>query len=176
MVARRWWSRGGIHWGWIVAIGCFTLFLAAVALFALALLPAIKGFQAEIKSAQPMERWIAQLREVGRALEAYKADHAGGFPASLEALHPDYLPDVGVLQFARSDPGQGPQELVYLPPPEGAPDDYVVVSLEAPMPFGKASGARMRLGIQKDGELVSIVTSALRHNARGVQATVEPDQ
>ncbi len=64
-----------------------------------------------------------RLKSIDRALEAYKIDHAGKYPASLKDLSPSYLP--ASPRVAGSDASPAPLE--YTRPGPRAPSDFVVV-------------------------------------------------
>ena len=80
----------------VVGAGCLVVGLAFAGIFAALLIP---NFLDSLQKAKT-KRTMADLRDVGMALEAYRADHAGEVPAVgsidglAEALEPGYLATV----------------------------------------------------------------------------------
>jgi hypothetical protein len=70
-----------------------------------------------------MEPTAENVKKVGAGIEAYKKDHQGKYPASLEALVPNYLADKSALLSA----GDTPQPMEYTVPKPNAVGGAVVV-------------------------------------------------
>lgn len=66
-----------------------------------------------------------KLRNISLGLHAYAADHDGGFPASLEALYPDYVESQNLFDCPASKTAGNP----------AAPDYEYVVSLTEQSPL-----------------------------------------
>lgn len=52
----------------------------------------------------PQTKALSQIKQVGTACKRYASDNDGRFPAKLEDLIPDYLPDAGLLACPYPDP------------------------------------------------------------------------
>jgi type II secretory pathway pseudopilin PulG len=140
-------SRAGITEGKGMAItGLVTgyagtvLTLAIMAILAAIALPAFSQAKSQAQAAQSMNH----ARQIGFALITYSSDHEDAYPATLEDLDDQYLPDKSVLVDPLA-PGLGENGYIYIAPSRNDPPNKVVL-----VSRGKTSRGERAVG-RKDG-------------------------
>src|SRR5579883_80600 len=113
-------------------IGCGSLVIVGILAvvfggYALSKSPAV---QQAIKSAGAISTCGPKLAQIGSALQSYRNDHEGKYPAKLSALTPKYLPDESAFNCSAPDGAAG--ATTYTPPGKNAPEDAPVVTIEMP--------------------------------------------
>ena len=140
--------------GGLVGCGVLLLLFVVGGIFAMNGLKNSKGGIGKMMSnIQAGQEYAPKLVLVGAALERYKNDHGGKYPASLNALVPKYMPDKSAFT-----PKSSETTIDYTPPKPDSKPDAVVLSVtngEAEISFG-ASSSRSTLyyRLLKNGNIV----------------------
>ena len=137
-------------------IGCgvlLILFVVAGMMGVNALKNGKGGIGKMMSNIQAGQEYAPKLVQIGAALDRYKDDHGGKYPASLNALVPNYMPDKAAFT-----PKSSETTIEYTPPKPDSKPDAVVLSVtngEAEISFG-ASTSRSTLyyRLLKNGNLV----------------------
>ena len=98
-------SAGRLTGGGMAIAGLVTGYLGLVMLL---LSPLLAGIAlpvfGEVKERGMQTKALSEAKQVGTACKIYATDHDGKFPAKLEDLVPDYLPDATLLGCKYPDP------------------------------------------------------------------------
>jgi hypothetical protein len=112
----------------------------------------------EVKERGEQTRALAQAKQIGTACRIYAVDFKGNYPAKLEDLVPDYLPDPTILQCRYPDP-KNPTPFVYFGGKDTDPSSKVLIaSPKVPNKgrifiFADGSGTvRSKLALQREGD------------------------
>ena len=101
-------KSGGHLTGNGMAIGGLVTGYLTVALMVLLGIPMIAGIAlpvfGEVKERGMQTKALSEAKQVGLACKIFATDHQGKFPAKLEELVPDYLPDATLLGCKYPDP------------------------------------------------------------------------
>ena len=150
-------KRGGAN-GCLIgaAVGCGVLILLFVVLAVVGgkmlksgagSMGGLGGMVSKMAAAQA---YIPKMREISKALDQYKADHDGKYPASLNALVPKYLSDKALFT-PRKEEGL---TLDYAPPKPNAAPDTIVISVTGGESEVLTSRTTLYYRLLKDGSLV----------------------
>ena len=83
--------------------------------------PKTKGIFGVVTAITPTAESVTKVRD---GLDAYRKDHNGKYPPTLEALTPKYFADKSAFVVGSSE---DPKPMEYTPPKPDAPDSFVVV-------------------------------------------------
>ncbi|HZT40610.1 MAG TPA: hypothetical protein VFA07_00405 [Chthonomonadaceae bacterium] len=148
-------SSGCLIWG-LVGCGALVILLVLFMIFAAYRFSKNSGFQRMMSNAMSAPQCAQRLVYVREALDSYRKDHKGAYPASLSALVPHYLNDDSYL----SCQGGETSAFVYTPPKSDSPADTPVASYS----FGESQFMATTRGqvsqttivrLLKDGRVVS---------------------
>jgi|GEM_PF-2472980 len=131
------------------------------------------GFGGVIKNTVSAQVCGQSMESVSVAIEAYRADHKGKYPAKLTDLVPDYLADSATVDCGGTVKQLG-DKLVYRIPPQKAPDETAVVEIH----MGSASIGSLQttlsyVRILKNGEVV--VDQVTRQKVRNRSSRYTPN-
>ena len=108
-------------WKW-ATIGSLFLFAVILVIPSLPFLRGHSNMSLETKA-------LNQVKQIGFACHQYAEGHSGNFPASLDALFPQYLPDRSIL-VSPLQPND-PAGMIYHPGlTEHSPDDTVLLEVK----------------------------------------------
>ena len=95
------------------------------------------------------EEYVPKMRKVSAALDQYKDDHDGKYPASLSALVPKYMPDK-----ASYTPDSSETNLDYTPPKPDAKPDTAILSVTNGESQILTTRTTIYVRLLKDGSIV----------------------
>lgn len=98
---------------------------------------------------QPLDACSRQVKQIAIALESYKKDHGGKYPAKLEDLTSKYLANDPKVLHCPADKKPAGDSYEYMVPPANATDSFIVVRCGRHEFMGIAMGPI----IQKDGKV-----------------------
>ena len=115
--------------------------------------PSSKGFGKLMSDAAAGPKYARNLAPISSALNSYKSDHDGAYPASLNALVPKYLTDKSYFT-----PTESGLSFDYTAPKSGAKSDAILVSISGGMTdiavFGQHTQTTQYYRLLKDGRIV----------------------
>ena len=107
------------------------------------------GFGKMMSNIEVGREYAPKLVQIGAALDHYKEDHDGKYPATLNALVPKYMPDKTAFTPATSE-----TVLEYTPPKPNARPDAIVVSVTNGEIVILTSRSTIYYRLLKDGSIV----------------------
>ena len=151
-------SAGRLTGGGMAIAGLVMGYLGLVMLL---LSPILAGMAlpvfAEVKERGNQTKALSQIKQVGTACKIYATDNDGKFPAKLEDLIPDYLPDASALACPYPDP-KHPVSFEYYGGSEK--DDPKKILIASPAVEGKG-----RVFLHVDGSGVAKSRSLLKRES-----------
>ena len=138
---------GGLAIGGLVT-GYLSVLLLAISTVAILAGVALPVF-GEVKERASLTKALSNAKQIGTACKIYATDNDGKFPAKLEDLIPDYLPNAGILACGYPDPAK-PVAFEYFGGTEK--DDPEKILISSPAVAGKG---RVFVHVNGSGEAKS---------------------
>ena len=130
------------------------------------------GFRGVIKNTVSAQVCGQSINSVSVAIESYRDEHKGKYPAKLTDLVPDYLADTATVDCGGTVKQLG-DKLVYHVPSQKAPDDTMMVEIHmGTASIGSIQTTLSYVRILKNGEVV--VDQVTRQKVRGTGSRYTP--